>query len=246
MTPPKSKFTKEKILDTAFVILKKKGWSHVSARTIAKELNASTMPIYSSVESMKELEKELWTRTFESLQKYQLEKYTDNPFLNSAIGYIFFARDLPNLFKFLFFDHPEKISAGELHKLRNRLPQELRDLSIDFFRKISPQKLDKATLQSWIFTHGLAVLIHSGALTKLSSENIVSMLEEAGGAFFAWDKDKHKEHSKKYSYETKKNNHHFCSMGRTLHNYGHPLDNLDVFHAFNVRGRHQRVSRRNG
>jgi AcrR family transcriptional regulator len=197
MTPPKSKFTKEKILNTSFVILQKKGWSHVSARTIAKELNASTMPIYSSVESMEEVEKELWTRAFESLQKCQLEKYTDNPFLNSALGYIFFARDLPNLFKFLFFERPEKIAASELHKLRKRLPKELHDLSIDFFRKISPQKLDKVTLQSWIFTHGLAVLIYSGALTKLTSDDIISMLEDAGGAFFAWEKHKHKKNSKK-------------------------------------------------
>ena len=85
----------------------------------------------------------------------------------------------------------------ELNKLRNRLPKELRDLSIDFFRKISPRKLDKVTLQSWIFTHGLAVLIYSGALTKLTSENIVTMLEDAGGAFFAWEKYKHKKNSKK-------------------------------------------------
>jgi len=197
MTPPKSKFTKEKILDTAFIILQKKGWNYISARTIARELKASTMPIYSSVESMEEVEKELWARAFESLQKYQLEKYTDNPFLNSAIGYVFFARDLPNLFKFLFFERPEKISASELHKLRKRLPKELRDFSIDFFRKISPQKLDKATLQSWIFTHGLAVLIYSGALTKLTSENIINILEEAGGAFFARKNHKHKKNSKK-------------------------------------------------
>ncbi len=197
MTPPKSKFTKEKILETAFIILQKRGWSHVSARTIAKELKASTMPIYSSVESMEEVEKELWTRAFESLQKYQLEKYTDNPFLNSAIGYIFFARDLPNLFEFLFFERPEKISASELHKLRTRLPKELRDLSIDFFRKISAQKLDRVTLQSWIFTHGLAVLIYSSALTKLTSESIITMLEDAGGAFFAWEKNKHKKSLKK-------------------------------------------------
>lgn len=195
MAPPKSKFTKERILDTAFSILQKKGWNHVSARTIARELNASTMPIYSSVESMEELEKELWTRAFESLHKFQLEKYTDNPFLNSAIGYIFFARDLPNLFKLLFFERPEKISASELHKLRKRLPKELRDLSIDFFRKISPQKLDRVTLHSWIFTHGLAVLLYSGALTKLTNENIITMLEDAGGAFFAWEK--HKQNSKK-------------------------------------------------
>lgn len=45
MSPPKTKFTKEKIYEAAFAILNEKGWAQVSARSIAKVLEASTMLI---------------------------------------------------------------------------------------------------------------------------------------------------------------------------------------------------------
>lgn len=196
MSPPKIKFTKEKIFDAAFNILREKGWAYISARTIAKELNASTMPIYSTVESMEEVGKELKIRALKIMHEYQLEKYTENPFLNSAIGYIIFARDLPYLFRFLYFERPEKISARELHKLKQRLPKELRQLAVDYFREISPKKLNNVALQSWVFTHGLAVLLYSNVLTHLKNKDITIMLENAGDAFFKWERSKQKKNQK--------------------------------------------------
>jgi hypothetical protein len=43
--PARKIFQKEQIINTAFKILKEKGWEGISARSIAKELNASTMPV---------------------------------------------------------------------------------------------------------------------------------------------------------------------------------------------------------
>lgn len=197
MSPPKTKFTKERIYEAAFALLKEKGWAYVSARNIAKELKASTMPIYSTVESMEEIDKECQSRTLKTMHEYQLEKYTDNPFLNSAIGYILFARHLPHLFRFLYFERPEPVSGQELKELKKRLPKELRDLVPDYFRKIAPRELNDVALLSWIFTHGLAVLLYSGVLTNFSDKEIVSVLEKAGDAFFTLENTKKKESRKK-------------------------------------------------
>jgi AcrR family transcriptional regulator len=192
MSPPKTKFTKEKIYEAAFAILKEKGWAQVSARSIAKALEASTMPIYSTVDSMEEVEKELKARTIKMMHEYQLGQYTDNPFLNSALGYILFARDLPHLFRFLYFERPEPISGKELNELKKRLPKELRELAVDYFRKKAPCDLNEVTLYNWVFTHGLAVLLYSGVLTNLTDEEIVSMLENSGNAFFKLENMKKK------------------------------------------------------
>ncbi len=197
MSPPKTKFTKERIYEAAFALLKEKGWAHVSARSIAKQLNASTMPIYSTVESMEEIEKECKSRTLKDMHEYQLDQYTDNPFLNSAIGYILFARDLPHLFRFLYFERPEPVSGQEMKELKKRLPKELRDLALDYFRKITPRELNDVALMSWIFTHGLAVLLYSGVLTNISNEEIAKVLKKAGDAFFALENTKKKESRKK-------------------------------------------------
>ena len=197
MSPPKTKFTKEKIYEAAFALLKEKGWAYVSARSIAKQLQASTMPIYSTVESMEEIEKELKSRTLKTMHEYQLDQYTDNPFLNSAIGYILFARDLPHLFRFLYFERPEPVSGQELKELKKRLPKELHDLALDHFRKITPGELNDVALLSWIFIHGLAVLLYSGVLTNISNAEIVSTLKKAGDAFFALENTQKEESGKK-------------------------------------------------
>lgn len=193
MSPPKVKFDKEKIYEASFAILKKKGWAQVSARSIAKALAASTMPIYSTVESMEEVEKELKARTLKTMHEYLLGHYTDNPFLNSAVGYILFARDLPHLFRFLYFERPEAISGLELNELKKRLPKELHKLAVDYFRTKGSLDLNEVTLYNWIFTHGLAVLLYSGILTNFSDEDIVALLENAGSAFFKLEKLKRKE-----------------------------------------------------
>ncbi len=197
MSPPKTRFTKEKIYEAAFAILKEKGWPQVSARSIAKALDASTMPIYSTVESMEEVEKELKARTLRTMHEYQLGQYTDNPFLNSALGYILFARDLPHLFRFLYFECPEPVSGQKLKDLKKRLPKELRELAVDYFKQKTPLDLNSVALYNWVFTHGLAVLLYSGVLTNLSDEKIVTMLENSGNAFFKLEHLKKKDSTNK-------------------------------------------------
>ena len=39
---------------------------------------------------------------------------------------------------------------------------------------------------SWIFTHGLAMLVNSGALGSYSDEKILQLLMNAGEAFYLW------------------------------------------------------------
>jgi hypothetical protein len=51
---------------------------------------------------------------------------------------------------------------------------------------------DPRILKSWIFAHGLASLISSGVL-DLSDERIKSLLLEAGGAIFMYEKPRHEE-----------------------------------------------------
>ena len=54
--PPKFKFDKEEIVQTAVEVVRQHGWNGLSARSIAKELNASTKPIYGYFKSMVVLE----------------------------------------------------------------------------------------------------------------------------------------------------------------------------------------------
>ena len=114
--PPKPKFTKEIILNTALEIVRSEGWPSLSARNIAKRLDASVGPIYSSLQSMGALEEELIGEVYALLHESMMTPRTDDPVLNLGLGYIVFARDEKRLFKCLI---DEKYSVQrKLHSER--------------------------------------------------------------------------------------------------------------------------------
>jgi AcrR family transcriptional regulator len=181
-------YTGDAIIEAAFELTRENGWGAVSTRTIAKKLGSSTMPIYSTMKSMEEIEREVRTRAGSVLLDYQRRPYTDNPVQNLAVGYVAFARDEKNLFRFLYVDRP--ISAD----LRNPGAQAgdfLANLGADEIAAHLPENTplalqDPRVLKSWIFTHGLASLIGNGVL-DLPDERIRDLLAEAGGAFFLYE-----------------------------------------------------------
>jgi AcrR family transcriptional regulator len=172
-------FTKEMIVDAAFALAREHGWAAVTARTIARQLGSSTMPLYSSLKSMEEIEKEVRARAEKLMQDYQRRPYTADPLASSAVGYVAFARDERNLFRFLFVDRPLAMkspegTAADVEAVRG---------VVDLVDQAATALRDPRVLKSWAFTHGLASLISSSVI-DLPDDRIVSLLMEAGAAFY--------------------------------------------------------------
>jgi AcrR family transcriptional regulator len=182
--PPKQHYSREAIVDTAFAITRRNGWLAVSARSIAQELSASTQPIYSYLESMKKLADEVRLRAMLLLAEYQVRPFTDNPYMNMGIGYIAFAREESNLFRFLYLEeaHPllpdEKTSMDEaiVRHLGKPLPMKA------YFGKISLDGFNDIALKTWLFTHGLAVALCTGSMEPVTDERIRQLIEETAEA----------------------------------------------------------------
>jgi AcrR family transcriptional regulator len=181
-------FTKEVIIEAAFELTRESGWQSVSARSIARKLGSSTMPIYSSMKSMSEIEDEVRARAGGVLLEYQGRPYTEELALNKAVGYVAFARDERNLFRFLYVDRP---LSGLSVEGKGDVPVSLEELTDS---KTVPNLADQArvalqdprVLKSWIFTHGLASMIGNGVL-DLPDDRIRDLLSEAGAAFFGFE-----------------------------------------------------------
>ena len=174
----KAFFTKEAIVEAAFTVTREQGWTGVTARNIAKKLGSSTMPIYSSMKSMEEIEAEVRARAERLLLDFQKRDYGGDLPMNMAMGYVTFARDERHLFHFLFDDRPaprpatpgaavpldQMVTSGPVH-LVDQVPTAMQDPRI---------------LKSWIFTHGLASMVSAGVL-DLPDERIKNLLLESGG-----------------------------------------------------------------
>lgn len=179
-------FTREAIIQAAFELTREKGWGAVSTRNIAKRLGSSTMPIYSSMKSMEEIEREVRALAETVLLDYQRRRFTEDVAQNKAVGYVAFARDERNLFRFLYVDRPVTGEGGEDRPMPTLEELTTSDAvpSLEDQTRVAMQ--DRRILKSWIFTHGLASMIGSGVL-DLPDGEILSLLQEAGGAFFGFE-----------------------------------------------------------
>jgi hypothetical protein len=191
--PPKKKFELETVVDSAFQVLRREGFSAITARSIAQELGSSTTPIYWVLESMDKVEETLRLKTLGLMAEYQAKKYTDNVFINLAIGYVEFARCEPNLFRFLCLENMKPLNASEVGSFNDNLARLLgSDPPFEaYFGKIDQKSMDAVTLQSWIFTHGLAVAVSTKMLAFDSEKEIENLLVSAGGAFYQMQMNNH-------------------------------------------------------
>jgi AcrR family transcriptional regulator len=172
------------IVEAAFQLTREQGWSFVTARTIAQKLGSSTMPLYSTLKSMDEIEKEVRARAEACMHGYQRGKHTDEVLLNSAVGYVVFARDEKNLFRFLYVDRPLPANrSGESGESPDALAL---GGVVDLADQATVALKDPFVLKSWAFTHGLASLISSGVI-DLPTDRIATLLSEVGGAIYYMD-----------------------------------------------------------
>jgi AcrR family transcriptional regulator len=176
--PPKVTTTKGMILDTAFEIVREKGLVELSSRNIAKRLNCSITPIFSTYKKMSEVEIDVMKKAGDLLLEYTKREYTDNIFLNQGIGIVSFARDNKELYKEMFMKGSEHVEillnfGSEMDNVAAT------DKHINMMTK---DQSESVQMKMWIFTHGLAALACSDLLEDDSDEFFMKMLMETGRA----------------------------------------------------------------
>lgn len=191
-------FTREMIIEAAFSLARETGWGGVTARTIAQRLGSSTMPLYSSLKSMEEIEKEVRKKAEELMHDYQRRPFAEERLLSSAVGYVVFARDEPNLFRFLYVDRPltQVPQAGQPGADGAVADVDSVGGVVDLADQAATALRDPAVLKSWAFTHGLASLISSKVI-DLPTERIASLLVESGAAFYLFAEMQKKEEGRR-------------------------------------------------
>jgi AcrR family transcriptional regulator len=200
----KTVYSREDIISTAVELVRKGGREALTARAIAKELDSSTMPIYSLMGSIEAIEAAVAEKAYALMKEFQKRQYTDDGLVDLGVGYVAFARDERRLFNFLYREYrpqPKALPAaddaingdaaliGPPSNFADHLDSNYGDIRgmAAFSASIDPKALSSLAYKSWIFTHGLAELVAGGALAGLSNDAIADLLGEAGGAFYTYE-----------------------------------------------------------
>ena len=183
--PPKSKFTKEQIIATAFGIVERNGADALTARTLGAALGSSARPVFTVFATMDEVRDGVIAEAKAQYKLYVDEGLKQTPaFKGVGVAYIKFASERPELFKLLFMrggaGAPSvKDVLGVIDDNSDRI---LRSITDEY--GLSERQARKLYLQLWLFSHGIATATVT-KLCVLSASEISAMLTDAFKAAMA-------------------------------------------------------------
>lgn len=182
--PPRTRITKEMVVDAAVEVAKQSGYESINARTVSEKLHCSTQPVmyhFSTIDAMKRAANvqvdHLHTEYLMTIAPEQ------DPILGIGLNYIRFAVEEPQLFRFLFQSgYAAENSLMEMIDSEELVPvlaamQEGAGLSMEKTRRIF--------LTVALFAHGYASIIANNGL-EYDAKLVAEHLEQAwNGAYLA-------------------------------------------------------------
>ncbi len=182
--PPKTRITKDMIVNAAIEVARQNGYENINARTVSEQMHCSTQPVmyhFSTIDAMK---RAAYSRVDHLHSEYLMTIPPEqDPILGIGLNYIRFAVEEPQLFRFLFQSgYAEEHSLLEMIDSEELIPvlatmQEGAGLSMEKTRQVF--------LTVALFAHGYASIIANNGLEY--EENLIAEhLERAwNGAFLA-------------------------------------------------------------
>jgi AcrR family transcriptional regulator len=185
--PPKVEFTREKILENAFILLREEGPQGITARNVAERMGGSTQPIYRNFASKAELEKAVAERA----KEYAVDRILEysaveaEPFFGIGMGYLTFAREEPELFRHLFLSGRYKLDFVRMEYPLNKLLQRMK--GDRYLSGLPEERLRRLLTDMWIYTHGLSSIVQSLPDSYDIEEFLRKRLLETGGTLIGWE-----------------------------------------------------------
>lgn len=190
--PPRSRITKDMIIDAAVAVVRENGFESINARTVSHYLHCSTQPVMYHFPTIDSLKRAAYAQADRQHTVYLMNSRSgQDPILGIGLNYIRFAVEEPQLFRFLFQSGYaregnllEMIDSEELAPILSVMQQ---GIGLDM------EKTRNVFLTVALFAHGYASIIANNAL-EFDEELIAEHLERAwNGAVFAVSQEENDE-----------------------------------------------------
>ena len=174
--PPKAKFSEKEIVEAAVAITRQKGIDAVTAREVGTVLGVSSRPLFTYFDTVDALKKAVY-RYAEDLYIKCVKIGLKEPIPALGVGqqYIRFAKEEPELYKFLFLQPPEGMHGGATEVLR--MSQDLVRDSIMNMYHMDAATADNFFRDLWLVAYSITTLIVTGEC-PYSDEQISALFTE--------------------------------------------------------------------
>ena len=182
--PPKSRITRNMIIDAAVEVVKQNGFENINARTVSQQLHCSTQPVMYHFATIDSLKRAAYKQADHLHSEYMVTIPPEqDPILGIGLNYIRFAVEEPQLFRFLFQSgYAEENSLLEMIDSEELIPVLA---AMQEGSGLDREKTKEVFLTVALFAHGYASIIANNALAY-DEKLIAQHLERAwNGAFLA-------------------------------------------------------------
>ncbi len=174
--PPKVKFTREEIIESAIELVRENGIEFLTSRELGKKLGVTARPIFTAFDNMNELKNELYERAKTIYAEYQngFENYSP-AFKRYGRQIIYFAQKEPQLFKLLFMTQGDgnQPSFYDAVTSSDDMDAVLDVLARDY--QLDREKAIRLVNILWIQVYGISVMLVQG-VCYFTEEVISEML----------------------------------------------------------------------
>lgn len=196
---PKNKFTREEMIEAALRVVRAKGIDGLTAKTMAVELGTSTQPVFTGFGSMDGVKREVYAAAVRVYDGYADAGLKEKiPFFGVGMQYIRFAREEPELYRFLFLTRSQEKECSAMKSMQH-LQALVRPTLMDVYH-ITAEEADLYFRDLWLVVHSLSTLIVTGdcpytdreigrILTGFSVSVCKSIKEIPGFAVGTFDRD---------------------------------------------------------
>lgn len=174
--PPKPKFTKEKIVQTALEIVSKKGVEALTAKELGDALGSSARPIFTVFNSMKEVQNEVRAAAMCRFENFAEKKLPDMPlFKQVGMQMVLFGAKEPKLYQLLFMqENRNAVSFDDVFGELGPTAETCIGLIRDEYG-ISETDAKRLFENVWIYTFGVGALCAT-RVCHFSEEKLGEML----------------------------------------------------------------------
>ena len=196
---PKNKFTKEEMVEAAIRVVRDKSIDGLTAKTLADELGTSTQPVFTAFGSMDAVRQEVYAAAVRVYDGYVSAGLKEKiPFFGVGMQYIRFAREEPELYRFLFLTRTQEQEYSAMRSMRH-LQALVRPTLVNVYH-ITDEEAALYFRDLWFVVHSLSTLIVTGdcpysdreigqILTEFSISICRSIKEIPGFAAGTFDRD---------------------------------------------------------
>ena len=179
--PPKPKFTKEELIQTALELTREGGLEMVVARNLGKKLNTAPSTIFTHFRSVEEIRQAVIEAVRAIYNEYVEEGLKMVPPMKGfAVQYIRFAMEESNLYSVLFMNKRDNVKYVDFIVNEGHYEKVITAAERDF--SLNREQAEFVYHNMWAYAHGIAVMSATG-VCNFSIEEVAQMLGMACRSF---------------------------------------------------------------